>query len=126
MAKNHAPAPKAAATPVVAPEVKEVPAVAEAPVASASEADVTEAEAASEEVVQEAEAEATQDEPQAEEAQPEAAAVASDKVPVEVPQAFGLMLTHNHTEFYKAGAYLMPRAHAEHWYAKAAGVKIIE
>lgn len=117
MAKNHPQAPKAAAAPVVVPEVKEVPAVAEAPVASASEADVTEAEAAPEEVVQE---------PQAEEAQPEAAAAGLDKVPVEVPQAFGLMLSHHHTEFYKAGAYLMPRAHAEHWYAKAAGVKIIE
>lgn len=125
MAKNQHQAPKAAAAPVVAPEVKEVPAVAEAPVAPASEAEVTEVEAVSEGAEAQVEAGA-QDEPQAEEAQPEAAVVDPDKVPVEVPMAFGLMLDHNHTEFYKAGAYLMPRAHAEHWYAKAAGVKIIE
>lgn len=123
MAKN--PTPKAAAAPVVEPQdVVEPSAVAEAPVASASEADVTEAEVIAEEIAQAPEAEAAQDQP--EQAAAQEAAAQEGMVPVNVPRAFGLCLDVNHVIPYKAGAYLMKREHAEHWYTKASGVTIIE
>lgn len=49
----------------------------------------------------------------------------ADKVIVSVPNAFQLTL-HSGTVKYAAGAYAMLKAHAEHWFAKAHGVTIVD
>lgn len=54
----------------------------------------------------------------------EAAAASDDNVLVTVPTAFRLALDHHHEIPYQAGTYKMPKEHAEHWWAKANGVKL--
>jgi len=49
-----------------------------------------------------------------------------DTVMANVPKAFKLRLDHHKLIEYKPGAQRMPRAHAEHWYAEANGVTVVE
>lgn len=51
---------------------------------------------------------------------------ATDKVIVNVPKAFKLTLNNGVCVDYPMGAYGMQRTHAEHWYAKANGVTLVE
>jgi hypothetical protein len=45
---------------------------------------------------------------------------------VMVPKAFKLRMNDHVVIDYPAGAYSMPREHAEHWYAKANKVTIVK
>lgn len=45
---------------------------------------------------------------------------------VMVPKGFKLRMNDHVVIDYPAGAYPMPRAHAEHWYAKANKVTIVK
>lgn len=48
-------------------------------------------------------------------------------VTVNVPRPFRLTLDNHHEVRYdQIGAVLMPRSHAEHWYAQANGVTIVK
>ena len=49
-----------------------------------------------------------------------------DLVDVVVPKAFNLMLDSHEVIKYADGTYPMPRKHAEHWYAKAHGVRLYQ
>jgi hypothetical protein len=50
-------------------------------------------------------------------------AAESPLVSVIVPKAFNYTADDHSLISYEAGIYDMPRAHAEHWYSKAMGVK---
>lgn len=52
------------------------------------------------------------------------AAAMDDLVDVVVPNPFRLVGQDHRARNYAAGTYPMPRAHAEHWFSKANGVKI--
>lgn len=60
----------------------------------------------------------------AEEATNAAEAAGEDIVMASVPKGFRLTLDTYREVVYEAGAQQMPRSHAEHWYAKANGVKV--
>lgn len=67
----------------------------------------------------------------AEKAAPQAAVAAKIEaavpdVIVMVPKAFKLRMNDHVVIDYPAGAYPMPREHAEHWYAKANKVTIVK
>lgn len=49
---------------------------------------------------------------------------ASDQVLVTIPKAFNLTGDLGEVTRYEIGTREIPRAHAEHWYAEAHGVKI--
>jgi hypothetical protein len=49
-----------------------------------------------------------------------------ETVTVTVPKAFQLRLTAHEVHMFKPGVQEMPRGIAEHWYAKANGVKIYQ
>lgn len=55
----------------------------------------------------------------------QAAAAADGKVVVEVPNRFKLTLPSGKVETINPGSQTMPLEWAEHWYAKANGVKIV-
>lgn len=55
----------------------------------------------------------------------EAKEAGEEIVNVKVPQAFRLTLDSHHEIAYDAHTAKMPKAHAEHWYAKANGVEIV-
>lgn len=49
-----------------------------------------------------------------------------DTVTVVVPKDFHLVLDHHHDVKYRTGTYEMPVEHAEHWWSKANGVKLVD
>lgn len=51
---------------------------------------------------------------------------AEPKVTVDVPRDFNLTDDGHLVTSYKAGRQKMPRSHAEHFYAKANGVRVVE
>lgn len=59
-----------------------------------------------------------------EQAAEEADASGEAMVIAQVPTPFRLTMDNHQEIAYEAGAILMPKAHAEHWYAKANGVRV--
>lgn len=62
----------------------------------------------------------------AEAAKAKAEAEQLDMVDAVIPKTFKLVLQDGSEKVYVDGTYPMPRAHAEHWFAKAHGVKLYQ
>jgi len=58
-------------------------------------------------------------------AQQAAAETEEDTVMVNVPKAFTLTSDDGVATRYEVGAHRVPRSHAEHWFSKAHGLKIV-
>lgn len=103
-AKNAAPPPKGTPAPVAAPRVRVAPA------APTSDNPAVQAAHNSTKVVEGA----------------DAVKAADDVVQVSCPNGFNLTLDDHSQVHYPAGTARMPRAHAEHWYAKNNAVEILD